>query len=180
MNTTTKYTLEPANISKLPDWQQEKYDAHLQAWFNDNQPSGEMIYKHGYNNQCMFIRDHFAILFFNILKKIEVISTHTSKSIKLPVYHIVMNGVELIMRHNFHDWKVSVISNQALDFPIELFSNPDRQITYHYCEGFDKDWIFAPYVENKQQFTVEMHNSNLLYVFLFLLKLQLEKSKFYK
>ncbi len=180
MNTTTEYKLEPAEIGLLPDWQQNRPDAHLQAWFNDNQPSDNMFYKGGYDRQCMFVRDNFGRLFHDILEKIEVISTHTSKSIKLPVYHIVMNGIEIIMRDNFHDWKLSVISDQILDFPDELFSGPEKQVNAIYCEGFDKSWVFAPYKENQKQFTVEIYNDNLVYVFLFLLKLQLEKSEFYK
>ncbi len=180
METLTEYKLEPAKIILLPDWQQEKADAHLQAWFNENHPTSEMLWKEEYSRQCIFVRDKFNILFHDILQRIEVISTHTSKSIKLPVFHVSMKGVDLIMRDNFHDWKVSVKSDTELHFPLELFSKPEEQILHCYCEGYHNDWIYGPYTENKRQFTVEVYDNERMFTFLFLLKLQIENSSFFQ
>jgi hypothetical protein len=177
--TTTSCQQVPVDIGALPDWQQEKPDAHLQAWFNENHPDDNMVYKSGYSQQCIFIRDNISRLFRKNLKKIEVVSTHTSKSIKLPVFHIVIEGVELFMRDNFYGWKVSVNSDADWDFPLELFSKPEEQINHIYCEGFAPEWVYECYATNKKRFTVEIYNDDMLFVFLFLLYLQLEKSDFY-
>lgn len=172
--------LEEANIKLLPDWQQEKSWAHLQAWFNENEPSEQMIYKKEYDRQIMFIMDSFMNLFNEKVSKMEVISTHTSKSIKLPVYHAVVGEIDFIIRANFHDWKISVNSPNELKFPLELFSKPESQIPIYYCEGFEKEWIYESYVENNKKFTVEIYNENLVYTFLFLIKCQLENSEFFR
>ena len=179
MEKVTTYPLIPAEISALPDWQQELPDAHLQAWFNENHPAKEMIYKEEYSNQCIFVRDNFGTLFHKQLEALEVISTHTSKSIKLPVYRAKIKNVEFIIRHNFYDWKISVNSDVSLKFPFELFSKPEEQINKYDCEGFEKEWIYQPYSKNNKKFTVQVHSTNLMYTFLFLTKIQLENSKFF-
>jgi len=177
---TIDLQLEPADISKLPDWQQTEPMAHLQAWFNENHPKKEMIWKEGYSRQIMFVRDNFMKFFHKTLVKMEVISTHTSKSIKLPVYRVEIEGIEFIMRDNFHDWKVSVDSKTKLKLPLELFSYPDKQIEKHYCEGFNNEWIYEPYCANEKKFTVEIYNDQMLFTFLFLIKIQLENSLFFQ
>src|ERR1035437_5805750 len=108
----TKPTPVEVNIGLLPEWQQEDLKTrHLQAWINENTPADNMKYKDAAVEQLVFIRDLFAGMFVDFLEKIEVISTHTSKSIKLPVYYVKFkDGTTLIIRDNFHDLKVSVNS----------------------------------------------------------------------
>lgn len=94
----------------------------------------------------------------------NVISTHTSKSIKLPVveFTIPATGLTLTMRDNFYDVKVSVKSLK----PIEdrgfgkLF---DKKIAVHptVCEGFPYGKIYGSYDANPSQFTVSVSQDDL-------------------
>lgn len=181
----------PANIKSLPEWQQEDCYAHLQAWMNENGPEDKMIYKQSFFDQCIFVRDKFQTMLPAL--KMEVISTHTSKSIKLPVYHIRLlsektgDDIDLIMRCNFHDWKITVVSKRNLDFQgleKEIFStyfinDNEKRISQCYCEGFKEEWIFDNYnpFSNAKRFTIELRDQNYLFTFMLLLKYQLYPSK---
>lgn len=134
-----------------------------------------LIYKKAGINQAIFVRDTLA---GNLLHYVPVfaISMHRSKSVSLPVYGITMrNGIKLIMRDNFYDWKVSVILPKPLPknyLPIELFSNRE-DIPDCYLEGFHDEWAFKTYnpEDDKQtEFTVEVRNQYDVYVLFFYLK----------
>lgn len=134
-----------------------------------------LIYKKAGINQAIFVRDTLA---GNLLHYVPVfaISTHMSKSVSLPVYGITMrNGIKLIMRDNFYDWKVSVILPKPLPknyLPTELFSNRE-DIPDYYLEGFHDEWAFKTYDpdDDKQtKFTVEVRNKYDIYVLFFYLK----------
>jgi hypothetical protein len=110
---------------------------------------------------------------------IYVISTHTSKSIKLPVYCIEIDGLKIILRNNFFNWKISVISDKEI---IEDFSglfhmdppiDPDYTgdpLHHVYFEGFPKDLIFGYYNNSdKNKWSAEIHDDYRLYVTIFLI-----------
>ncbi len=170
-----------ANIGLLPEHQQKDPIAHLQAWFNENIPSEEMIYKEAFKSQLIFIRDTFSRLFRKQIEVAEVISTHTSKSIKFPVYHIQLKEMSFIIRGNLYNYKLSIDSKIPLHLPTELFTDGDeQQILKCYCEGFEQEWIYEPYEKNKQRFTVEIPDSDeMLFAILLLIKLQIENSPFF-
>jgi len=145
----------------------------LQEWAKANEPSKEMVYESGYWNQIILVRDMIARLLvpsFEEYEKLEVsvISTHTSKSILLPVYYIHLdNGIAITMRYNFHNWKVSINSPKKvyIDF-MKLFDpEEERDISGVYCEGFPAENVFGCYAKNKSQFTVELQSSYILYTF---------------
>lgn len=154
---------------------------HLHAWFMENMPAKDMTYKNSAEEQIMFLRDKTQIFFTNfMLKTVQVVSTHVSKSITLPVYHIVLkDGLELILRGNFHDWKISVNSPFEIEIPNEILTNytlSGEKMHPCYCEGFDESWIWDSYMNNKQKFTIEINSSLYeLYTFLFLLSLEVNK-----
>lgn len=168
-------------IPSSQEWMQKQPMAHLHAWFMENRPAENMKYKDSAERQIMFVRDEVPEFFTkSMLKTIEVISTHTSKSIKLPVYHVVLtNGLELILRGNFHDWKVSVSSPFDIELPEEILTNltlRGEKINSCYCEGFKDEWIFDSYMENKKEFTIEIGSSLYsLYTFFFLLNVEVNK-----
>lgn len=178
-----KANIKPVEIDRtgIPEHNLNNSWSHLHVWFMNNKPGENMIYKDAANRQIIFVRDEVPNFFTKfMLKKIQVISTHTSKSIKLPVYHIVLeNGLELIMRGNFHDWKITVSSPFEIPLPQELLSNCCRtpeKISHHYCEGFDRDWILDSYMNNKKEFTIEIGASLYdLYTFFFLLSVEVNK-----
>src|SRR6185369_7381601 len=78
------------------------------------------------------------------------------KSVKLPVYQLSRPdlGLRLILRGNFHDWKLSVISNKpiAADFTGLFRTTPPTHPKYHgnelascYFEGFPEELVFGYY-----------------------------------
>lgn len=182
-----KSEIKPLEINPIyhlktsQQWMEKQPMAHLHTWFMENMPGEQMIYKKSAEAQIMFVRDEVPNFFTkSILKTIEVISTHTSKSIKLPVYHIVLtNGLELILRGNFHDWKISVSSPFEVELPEELLTNSTlsgEKINSYYCEGFKNEWIWDSYMKNKKEFTIEIGASLYdLYTFFFLLSVEVNK-----
>jgi hypothetical protein len=88
---------------------------------------------------------------------VRVVSVHTSKSCKLPVYGIdYIPGLVLTLRGNFHNWQISVKSERDLD--LDLFGvgeSEERGISHCYCEGFPGcRWSPNTYPDNKKDFTV--------------------------
>lgn len=168
-----------ADISKLPEWQQTSPDAHLQAWFMENMPKEQMVYREAANAQIVFFRDECREMFDKNLELVEVVSTHRSKSIDLPVYHYKLkNGIEMIVRDNFHGVKVSVYSPIALDFPEMLFTDGITEpVLPVYCEGFEKAWVFDTHRNNKKLFTVGLESRKYFSIMMFLLKSQLYEKR---
>ena len=134
-----------------------------------------LIYKKAGIDQAIYVRDTLAM---NLLRSVPAfaISMHRSKSVPLPVYGLTMrNGIKLIMRDNFYDWKVSVILPKPLPknyLPMELISN-DGDIPDCYLEGFHNEWGFETYKpedEKQNKFTIEVYGKYRLYTLLFYLK----------
>lgn len=136
----------------------------LQEWANDNQPAENLIYKDGYWNQIIFVRDAITGVlaksyteYQEIQSKLQVISEHTSKSVRLPVFRIELpDGTAFIMRYNFHNWKVSVNSPKDVEADFMDLFDPEARIHDVYCEGFPKNMVYGPYSKNKRQFTLEL------------------------
>jgi len=155
----------------------------LADWWPAHPPADTLLWKNGYGHQCSFVLNTLGSMLIkgvdgdpgDLIELVEnsiwVISTHRSKSVELPVFHLKhpTRGLELVMRCNFYNWKVSVISDEPIvDNFYDLFNKTDK-IDAVYCEGFDPAWIFAPYAENQQQFTLEVGGDFNLYTFLWLL-----------
>ena len=162
------------DITILPKWEREKGYARLQAWFIDtlDKTSDSMMWKDSFCKQVVFVRDDIVALLNPVIKSLDVISTHVSKSITLPVYKIELtDGTEIIMRENFYDWKVSVKSSKELNFPTKYLFSYDINVPISpcYCEGFDDSWVYEPYSKNKKNFTVELSSNYDLYTFMFLI-----------
>lgn len=159
---------------------QKYYAEHLPVdlltWIRTNAPKEDMIYKSGWSNQVVFVRDRINQLFATSYEDwqanpVMVINTHRSKSISLPVYEIrlVKYGVRMIIRNNFYDWKVSVISEKDIDTDFMGLFKQDEEIHSVYCEGFEEDQVFGPYSKDKKQFTFEICGEHHIYTFMFLL-----------
>lgn len=157
----------------------------LADWWPAHPPADELFWKDGYDHQCSFVLNTLGSVLItggvgwspdNLIELIKnsiwVISTHSSKSVKLPVFHLKhpTKGLELVMRNNFYDWKITVISDEPIvDNFYDLF-NKTEKIDAVYCEGFDPSWVFGPYAENQRQFTIETSNDYALFTFFWLLK----------
>lgn len=157
----------------------------LQQWANANKPDENLNYKGGYWSQIMFVRDRLAPLVSIGLsfeefqdKAAFVISTHRSKSVTLPVYLLEPpgKGIKFVLRDNFYNWKVSVISERPVKVdPLMLFqADPPDDPSWSgdvlascYFEGFPGDLIFGYYNQSdKKQFSVEIGGDYDLYVFI--------------
>jgi hypothetical protein len=152
-----------------------KMNTPLQEWFMANLPNDEMLWKKGMERQVIFIRDTITKAFplksyeeFKAFKdSIMVISTHTSKSISLPVYELNWKGFIFVLRYNFYDWKVSCDCPMLLDIDFKSLNlfKVDAVINPVYCEGFSEFWVYDSYQNNKQKFTVEIQSYYDLYCF---------------
>ena len=93
-------------------------------------------------------------------------------NVKLPVFQINLEeyGIEIVLRYNFYDWKISVKSDTPLDFDYMGLFNANQQFSDIYCQGFPKDKIYGSYDQNHSQFTIEISSTYNLYTFIFLLK----------
>ena len=146
----------------------------LQNWYKNNIPEDDdMFWKNAMWEQFKFIRDIIpsALIFDNYAEKITypkekifVIETHVSKNIKLPVYRFKWHGIKFFIRHNFHDWKISVVSDKNI-YGLEIFNffDPKQIIKYYECKGFKKEWIYDCYDQCTFRFTCEINNRFDLY-----------------
>ncbi len=151
----------------------------LKVWANAHKPDKGM--EGSFWKQIVFVRDDLPKtligmynynLYEAISNRISVISTHTSKSILLPVYEIVYPGSNLkfIARNNFYDWKVSVISDRPVKADFGNLFNPKQKVPSVYCEGFNPLWVFGPHGENDKKFTVELQGNYDTYTFFWLVR----------
>jgi hypothetical protein len=148
----------------------------LLTWCRVNDPEEKMLWKQGYWEQIMLIRDTINPLFYSSYEEykdnpVMVISTHRSKSIVLPVYEINLKqyALKMIIRNNFYDWKVSVISEKTINADFMGIFKEDENINSIYCEGFKDEQVFQSFKENKIQFTVEINGRYELFTFMYLL-----------
>lgn len=158
----------------------------LQIWAVENEPGDQMIYKSSWWGHIKFVRD--TILNMLYVKKnddreyseimeymgeqYDIIGTHTSKSVKLPVYEFRYKGATIVMRYNFYDFQVTIDSSVKLDIPMDLLDS----YSYLCLEGFPQKYIDKPlYPESKTTFSCSISSSYKFYTFLFLIKQQLDQ-----
>lgn len=163
----------------------------LDDWWLDNTPDEKLIYKDGLRRQCIFIRDQIMTrLFIDICTDIRkfknfseqrskiyetfhpfVISSHTSKSVKLPVFELDLEriGLKIILRDNFYDWCISVESENEVDCDFIGIINPKDK---GYFEGFPKERIYEPYYAktNNKNFSVVLRDEYDVYMFMYILR----------
>lgn len=168
---------DPSVIEYVRDYYDKHLPVDVTAWVRVNQPDETLIYAKGLGKQVCFVRDTLCSLLRSTYQEWRdnppmVISTHRSKSVKLPVFQIMLEkyGIEMVLRYNFYDWKISVKSDEPLDFDYMGLFNPTQEISYFYCEGFPKDKVYGSYEQSHSQFTIEIGSDYDLYTFFFLLK----------
>lgn len=80
----------------------------------------------------------------------KVCSFHTSKSVKLPVYHYDSPGLTLTMRNNFYNWNVSVRANKSIIIPSYMdISCEDSYLFFEGMEGYQ----YPVYDDSKYKFS---------------------------
>jgi len=159
-----------------------------------------LIYKDSASEQIQFIRDAIAPMVLSgtsyyenlieisdakggkreVCRSSLVVGEHTSKSVVLPVYAFERPdlGLQLVMRCNFYNWKLSVLSEQRIEAPFEaLFHTippPDPGYTGNdlapvYFEGFQKDWCFNYYSLNHRKWSCQLNDKSSLWTVVFLI-----------
>lgn len=125
---------------------------HLKAWSEQNTVPDEMTWKGGV---APMFKDF--VEFANIVGgEPMVISTHRSKSIRLPVVQVTTPyGVRITMRDNFHDIKVSVEAPKPVKENLfGLAAGADSYLHRVYFEGFPSEFIFDPFVPGATKFSL--------------------------
>lgn len=163
----------------------------LQEWINAQNVSEEMFWKSAWRQQVMFVRDvltglvGWGVDHEDRKKMTHVISDHTSKSIRLPVYQIQRpfftpgRELTLVLRENFYNWKLSVISDEPIlaDFSGLFFTTPPVEPEYTgnplsscYFEGFPEELVFKYYEEtDKTRWSAEINGDEALWATVFLI-----------
>ena len=170
-------------ISRLRSYFDRNLPVDVADWYKVNIPHESLIYKDFCGKQINFVRN----VIYNLLVdehnewekyQPEVISTHVSKSVRLPVFRIYLEkyGIEIIMRCNIYDWKISITSEKPLEFDTVGLFNTSERVNPLCCEGFPKDKIFGSYDENHSKFTFELVSDYNVYTFFYLLKHYLDNN----
>ena len=159
----------------------------LQEWISAQVVADDMLWKGGFGHQMQFIRDTLTGVFSVGLEYEErqqtpmVISTHRSKSITLPVVEFSRPDMELrlVVRHNFYNWKLSVISGTPIEadftglFPITFPTEPEytgNPLSSVYFEGFPEELVFGYYEpSDRKQWSAEIHGDYALWTTVYLI-----------
>ena len=164
-------------INEVRNYYNDHLPVDLTAWIRVNEPDRNLIFGNKLREQVCFVRDELFPLVIKDQKEMRenpvmVISTHVSKSVKLPVYQINLKdyGIEIVLRYNFFNWIISVNSEKALDFDFMNIFNSGEEISYVYCEGFPREKVYGSYENDHSKFTFKIIDDRDLYVFFFLMK----------
>ena len=173
---------DPSLLSTLRDYYNSHLPIPLAPWRRVNAPDENLIYKSGFGKQIDFIENVIVPLCFNSYKDAEenpvmVISTHSSKSVLLPVYQIRTCYATFTLRFNFFDWKVSVDSEVPFYCDMIGLFDEEEAIPVVFCEGFPVRLVFNSFSTNKSQFTCEISNDYKLYTFFYILRNYLKSLK---
>lgn len=138
----------------------------LDEWSSRYKLDDNLRWKGASETQILFARYHLGGLFKAGLREDQregvsfVIGTHTSKSCLLPVYSFEREGLRLVARENFFNWKFSVISDRPIeaDFSGLFHTSPPVDLDYTgdplapvYFEGFPSDLIFGYYDDSDKR-----------------------------
>lgn len=162
----------------------------LQEWFRENsEQNPDLVYLGSFKHQVLFVRDQLYRVVsagvdfttFDEMGVLFVISYHRSKSVRLPVFSIERPdiGLQLVLRNNFYNWKLSVISETPIeaDFSGLFYTTSPVEPSYTgnhllpvYFEGFPRNLIFGYYAESdKKRWSAEVSGDHDLWMTLFLI-----------
>ena len=85
-------------------------------WLAANAPRPEMYYATEPKSQC----DHLTAMADQLGVPVEIVESHRSKSVDLPVARFDFGAVSAYWRNNFHDVKIVVDGDVPLDLPYEV------------------------------------------------------------
>ena len=122
-------------------------------WWSENQPDENLIYKNGINFQLSKFSSIVDIVKFELLAP-KICSSHTSKSVKLPVACFNLNYYRLtkaviFIRDNFHDIKLSVIANCDIKLPYNEVHNEITSEEYEKTKQKSREYRGCSYSEEE-------------------------------
>lgn len=177
-NTTDKKLLDI--LSREYNELDEDHAVDCYAWSKVNKPEEKLIYKEEQWHQIDFMARIIMPLFYDLdeftwetdeerKKYPKIISTHTSKSVKLPVFKLEIKkfGITFVARCNIYDWVISVNSETPLD--IEFYHLFDKEQDSFFHEGIKSDYVYGSYNSNHNKFTVEIATYYDVYTFFYLI-----------
>ena len=158
----------------------------LQEWISEQIIDDEMLWKGAWGRQVQFIRDEIvgvmgAGLIYQEKKTLaDVISMHTSKSIRLPVVEVTRGdlGVRFTMRGDFYNWKLSVLSERPIEVDLQGLCHVTPPIDKDYTgdplascyfEGFPRDRVYRYYSEDHRKFSLEIWGDEPMWTACFLI-----------
>lgn len=149
-------------------------DRPVTAFFKANPPREDAYFRSPAYTQRDFF-ERLEDLMHHIAKKAggsctaRVIGDHMSKSVELPVVEYAFsNGASVVLRGNFYNYAVSVVSPQA-DVPrdwLRDISTDDEKIDAVYCEGFPDGKVYGPITKDARRFTMKMGERETLGYFM--------------
>lgn len=170
----------------------------LQIWFDKwtaEYANSLAYFRDRASEQIMFVRNEIAALVWTGVPYREsegasqgqsckvsayVIGEHRSKSVRLPIYLFERTdlGLQLVMRGNGRDWRLSVASEQPIEsdlFPCLFFTTPPPEPEYTgdelaecYFDGFPPDRIFGYHSENSRRWSACLLSQQALWTVIFL------------
>jgi len=184
---------------------------HLQPWYDkwliEHEDTNLLHVDHNargqvHLRQVEFVRDVLAGVFWegaydrrkpatprdDCNESAYVIGKHQSKSVRLPVYSLERPdlGLQVVLRDNFYDWNVSVLSETPITtdlrgFELDYRREEDRERfpngytpghCWGYCffQGFPEEVQFGPFKENPCRFSLCIRGDYDVYTFLWLLR----------
>ena len=131
----------------------------MSHWIQENRVSDDMRWKGAAEREFATFVEFAAILGGEPM----VISTHTSKSIALPVVQITTPyGLRVTIRDNFMNIKVSVeASKPCTNDLFGLLAGGDSDLRSCYFEGFPYSFIFEPFILGAAKFSVCTNDRDL-------------------
>lgn len=151
----------------------------LKDWIANNEPAERMFFAGPAKKQFVFLSDDIAKALYDDETTAErsmlVVSTHTSKSIRLPVVEAWLtvrdrHAARIVLRGNFYDWKVSVDARAPAYLDSEGLFDVGREFSSCYCEGFPDGDVFGGYRAPSSRFTIEIADGDDLIEFVRRLK----------
>jgi hypothetical protein len=155
----------------------------LQDWIDRAYPADTIC-----PAQCLYVRDVIAPMLWRdcsrsrsglheeVRRRTAVVSSHRSRSVRLPVYDIVRPeiGIRVVLRDNFFNWKMSVVSESPIDVDLRGLCwtspppPPEPDDLVHF-EGFPADLVFPHYdVSDRKRWSAELGNQEVLWATMFL------------
>jgi len=127
---------------------------NLEQWVQENPVREEMCWK-GAAEKSFPGMVSFAKAWAGEDDEIEVVSSHTSKSIRLPVIRVSGRAGTIYLRDNFHDVKISFECADNIEHDLfGITAGTSFYLSPCYFEGFDKSWVFPGFRKGSRNFSV--------------------------